>query len=96
VGTARGVELGLATDGPVTTHNGFWLDNPRRYVVDVDGRKSGFAANAYEVKHPLVTRLRIGEHAGRVRFVLDVSPSVRDDVRVRAKGSSVVVELQKR
>ena len=50
------VRLVLRTDGPVAKHKSFWLKNPRRFVVDVPGRRNAFDRLAYELGDRLVQR----------------------------------------
>lgn len=61
----------LPVDGPVGEHVGFWVERPRRYVVDVMQRKSALKQHTYDVQHPMATTVRVGNHDDRVRFVID-------------------------
>ncbi len=94
-GTEIGVELALLTDSKVVDHVSFWLENPRRLVVDVFGAKSAFARHSYGIDHPLAKRLRVGNHPGKVRFVIETDSSVSRDIAVRPSGKSLLVTLSK-
>src|SRR5262249_27123776 len=69
--TDDGVDLTLLTDGPVDTWKTFWLDAPRRLVVDLPGRKSGFSSHTYMIQSGLASRLRTGVHPDKTRFVIE-------------------------
>jgi hypothetical protein len=95
LGSASGVELALLCDGPVADHVTFWLDSPRRLVVDVYGRKSGFNRRGFRIEHQLAKSLRVGEHRDKVRFVIETAPTVSARVRARPSGKALIVELDR-
>ncbi len=86
--------LALLADGDVGDYKSFWLDNPRRLVIDIPHRKNGFAKSDYVIDHPLAQRLRIGNHADHVRFVLETAETVRKEVKIEAKGTALAVVLR--
>jgi hypothetical protein len=55
---------------------GFWLADPTRYVVDVQGGYGDLTKADYAIEHPALTGLRIGEHEGKTRFVFDASDKI--------------------
>jgi len=83
----------LSADGAIGEHHLFWLEQPKRLVVDLMGVGEAVAAPIVAPKHPLLRRVRWGRHDDRVRFVLEVAPQVHDDVRVRPDGASLAVTL---
>lgn len=91
VATDDGVRITLVVDGSVTTHNTFWLENPKRFVVDVTDRGTGFAQSSYALEGPLLQGLRTGRHPDKVRFVLDVDADVSSNVDVNTDGNTVEV-----
>lgn len=95
-GSKSSVELALLTDGPINDHVSFWLDNPKRLVIDVFGRRSGFALKDYRIAHPLVKSLRVGSHHGKVRFVIETANDVSSQVKAKVSGSSLLVELKRK
>lgn len=89
VATDDGVRIVLVVDGPVVTHNTFWLENPKRFVVDVTGRATGFAQSSYALEGPMLQGLRTGRHPDKVRFVLDVDADVSSDVHAKVENNTV-------
>lgn len=90
------VALTLLADGAVSKHDVFWLQNPPRVVVDIPERKSGFQVKLFEVGHPLVNRLRVGQHPGKVRFVIETGKDVAPKIVSEHAGNSVRVEVRRR
>jgi hypothetical protein len=90
------VRLVLRTDGPVAKHKSFWLKNPRRFVVDVPGRRNAFDRLAYELNHPLAERLRVGQHADKVRFVVETSDDVLRKARLTPENDTLIIDLKRR
>ncbi len=88
------VELLLEVDGPASEHSTFWLENPKRYVIDVHGRQSAFAQASYELANPLIHRVRVGRHPDKVRFVLDVDGDATLAEEPRPDGNALVVSLE--
>jgi hypothetical protein len=63
--------LVITGNGAITKVKSFGADVPNRIVVDVYGVAKGFAG----VSRPgagKVAKVRIGEHDGKIRFVLDL------------------------
>ena len=94
--SADKVTLTLLADGTVAKHDVFWLQNPPRVVVDIADRKSGFQVKLFEVGHPLVSRLRVGQHPGKVRFVIETGKDVAPKIVSEHQGNSVRVEMHRR
>lgn len=90
------VRLVLRTDGPVAKHKSFWLKNPRRFVVDVPGRRNAFDRLAYELNHPLAERLRVGQHPNKVRFVVETSEDVLRKARLTPENDTLIIDLKRR
>ena len=90
------VRLVLRTDGPVAKHKSFWLQNPRRFVVDVPGRRNAFDRLAYELNHPLAERLRVGQHPDKVRFVVETSEDVLRKARLTPENDTLIIDLKRR
>jgi type IV pilus assembly protein PilQ len=70
VATANGIEI--EADGPIDNVDSFLLTNPDRVVVDLFGAKSGMSKAKEQFAEGVVSQARIGEHAGKVRVVLDL------------------------
>ena len=90
------VRLVLRTDGPVAKHKSFWLQNPRRFVVDVPGRRNAFDRLNYELNHPLAERLRVGQHPDKVRFVVETSEDVLRKARLTPQNDTLIIDLKRR
>lgn len=90
----EGLELLLRTSGPVERYSSFWLSAPRRYVIDVSGRKSAMQKKSYALDHDLVARLRIGEHSDKVRYVFDTG--VAADVSATKTAAGLRIKMQRR
>ncbi len=69
-----GVVLHLRADGAIESAGSFTLDAPERLVIDLPGLKAGVGRDQLAVDSPQVTRLRIGQHEGMVRVVVDAGP----------------------
>lgn len=88
------LELTLEADAPVEQHVTFWLDAPRRLVIDAPGRANGFEHLSYTVEHPLATKLRVGVHPNKVRYVIETHPDVSSDIVVRRHDAGLRLELR--
>ena len=93
--TAHGVEIVLRTDGPVSSYRTFWLEAPRRLVIDIPGVESLHRGLAFPMQHALVSLLRIGKYADKVRFVVETSDRVARKIEARPEGSDLVVLLRR-
>ena len=94
-GNADRAVMTLTTDGPVSEQQVFWLNNPLRLVVDLPGRQSRLERKLYELNSPLVHRVRVGQHPGKVRFVIETTPSVGRKFSAKRIGNTVRVELRR-
>ncbi len=66
-----GLVLLLMADGEIESAESFTLEDPDRLVIDLAGLLSAVEADRVEVGSPYVERVRIGQHADRVRVVVD-------------------------
>lgn len=96
VSSATGVTLLFTADGPIGAKELFWLQNPTRLVVDLMGRQLAAAAPVVAPDHPWVRRVRVGQHADRARFVVEVAPQVAPQVGAQVDGSAVAITLYAR
>lgn len=69
--TAGGVLVALEADGSIGAVEAFTLENPTRLVVDLPGLTAASSAKSIGVESGLVTGVRVGAHAGKVRVVVD-------------------------
>jgi len=68
---AGGVVLQLRADGAIESAGSFTLDTPDRLVIDLPGLVSDVGRDQITVGAPQAERLRIGQHEGMVRVVVD-------------------------
>ena len=67
-----GVQVSLLTDGPVKTYKSFFLQDPPRFVIDLDGDWQTRRWSDIKVNNDLVKNIRIGRHPDRLRIVMDL------------------------
>ena len=66
-----GVVVDLVADGQIEGAKSFMLENPPRLVVDLPEMKSAVTQNHVAVDHAVVKAVRVGQHEGKVRVVVD-------------------------
>jgi type IV pilus assembly protein PilQ len=66
-----GMLIELAADGSIGNVESFTLENPDRLVIDLPGLASKLTSSPVEVGTAAVQRIRVGQHAGKVRVVVD-------------------------
>lgn len=66
-----GVVVDLAADGRIEGAKSFMLESPPRLVVDLPEMKSAVSQSRVAVDHPVVKAVRVGQHEGKVRVVVD-------------------------
>jgi hypothetical protein len=89
--TGGSTEVTLASGSAASKPHTFWLENPRRYVIDVPGKRD---AKPPEPKGALVNKVRVGSYQDKTRYVLEVAANVQD-ARVEPRGNALVVTLSK-
>ena len=81
----------LKTDKPVKRFQSFQLDEPAQLVVDLYDTAVGLPRNSYDLQHPFLDRLRLGEHGDRTRVVLDLKERVTHSLEPTDQGVEVVL-----
>ncbi|CAM9645660.1 unnamed protein product [Discosporangium mesarthrocarpum] len=76
--TDGGVLVGLTTDGGIGALEAFTLEDPARLVVDLPGMAAASSATSVSVDSDLVTGVRLGAHADKVRIVIDGGSAAGD------------------
>jgi type IV pilus assembly protein PilQ len=66
-----GVVVDLTANGRIEGAKSFMLERPSRLVVDLPEMKSAVKQNRVEVDHAVVKAVRVGQHEGKVRVVVD-------------------------
>ena len=69
--SGQGVLLELQADGQIEGAKSFVLEQPLRLVVDLPGMKSALSESRVAVEHGTVKTVRVGQHEGKVRVVVD-------------------------
>ena len=62
----------VVSDSEISNYNAFVLENPHRLVVDIPGVKHLLSKNVFPFQSPFVSKIKIGQHPGMVRFVVYV------------------------
>jgi general secretion pathway protein D len=92
--TAGGASIRIPIGTPPMRVAHFALERPGRFVIDVYGRSSPAAdVEAIEVTDPLVRRVRVARHRGRMRIVVDLKIDTPPAYVVEEDGGSIVVRL---
>ena len=66
-----GIQVTLMADGKIGDYKSFILKKPPRLVIDVWNVKKEYPKNFIQVDHPLLSRVRVGKHPKKTRFVFD-------------------------
>jgi type IV pilus assembly protein PilQ len=69
--SGEGTLVDLRTDGTLTKVDAFVLENPARLVVDLEGISQAETPARVDVEGTHAARIRVGEHADKVRVVID-------------------------
>jgi type IV pilus assembly protein PilQ len=69
--TPKGTLVHLDADGALQGVESFTLSQPARLVLDLPGVDSKVAENLLQVDSGQVQRIRVGQHQGKVRVVID-------------------------
>ncbi len=72
-GQDSGTLVTLWADGEITDMTHFVIPDPTRLVVDLPGLTNGVSTSKIDVGTDAVARLRVGQHADKVRVVLDAA-----------------------
>jgi type IV pilus assembly protein PilQ len=84
--------VAVQSDGTMDNFDAFALADPDRIVVDFWGARSGVSQQRIPFDDSVVTGVRVGEHADKVRVVLDLSTAVASH-DVQARDNGVYIEL---
>jgi type IV pilus assembly protein PilQ len=81
--TPEGGMIHLKADGSLAGFKTFTLRDPARLVIDLPGIQSGLAQNAVPVGTPQVSRVRVAEHDGKLRVVIDAGQGAGDLAKIQ-------------
>jgi len=93
--TSDGTLLKLQADGLISSVMTFTLDDPARLVIDLLDLENGADLSTRELDSELISRIRVGEHADKIRVVIDggSAPEPFDGRRVVPTPSGLIVAL---
>jgi type IV pilus assembly protein PilQ len=80
-------------NGPIGDYTAFKLQNPPRLVVDIMDVGNLYPSTTLDVGSPLVSKVRLGQHPDKVRFVLDVPTPDVPPYEIEKKENKLVVTL---
>ena len=91
--STSGVALLLHTDGPVEHPESFALKDPARLVIDLPGVTNAAKASRLDVNASGVKRVRLAQHDGKVRVVVDGSTAALAKPQIVPSAEGVMVLL---
>ncbi|HEY7533045.1 MAG TPA: AMIN domain-containing protein, partial [Nitrospiraceae bacterium] len=83
------ITIVLSGDGKLS-HEAKRIDD-RRLVVDIPQVASALQKSSLRVRHPLLTKVRLGHHADKVRVVMDLAPHAA--YSIEPQGAQLRVKL---
>lgn len=87
-------EIVFVGNGPIGDYNAFKLSNPARLVIDIWGVGNLYPSNQVEINTKQVSRLRIGQHPDKIRFVIDSKdPSEVPSYELKREGNKLIATL---
>lgn len=91
---SNGAVIRLAVHGVPTRTEHFALTDPGRYVVDVFGTSARTDhVTTLDVTDPLVRRVRVAQHRGRIRIVVDLKTAQPPAYVVEQRDGTIALEL---
>jgi type IV pilus assembly protein PilQ len=91
----EGTVLMLKGDGRIDGASSFTLQNPSRLVLDIPGVQSAVTTSHIDVGSPEVSRVRVAQHDGKVRVVIDGGSAASSfaDRRIEPSSDGLTVTL---
>ncbi|MDH3974796.1 MAG: type IV pilus secretin PilQ [Deltaproteobacteria bacterium] len=90
------VAVVVTGDGAIGNYNAFRLGKPARVVVDIFNVKNLYKKDKIKVDASLLKAIRVGQHKGKVRLVLDSRNNKASDYFIVKRGKSLVISLGKK
>ncbi len=87
------ITFNIVADGRLGDYNGFRLDSPSRFVLDIWGVKSRYPKRSIKTKNPLIKGVRIGQHPDKVRVVFDPVKSDLPPYQVNRIDNKIIVSF---
>jgi type IV pilus assembly protein PilQ len=88
-----GTLVKIITNGMPGNYNSFGLDSPARLVIDVWGVENLVKDKTIDVDDIYVKRVRIGEHPGKSRIVVDSSKDILPPYSIEKVGNTILVRF---
>ncbi|MDT8318316.1 MAG: AMIN domain-containing protein [bacterium] len=90
---ARGVKVFLGGDGFFGDYTSRLMDKPDRLVIDIKGVKELLDLDELPVNSILLKTVRVGQHPGMLRLVLDLSSAAEVKFDVKSLSDGLLVEI---
>jgi type IV pilus assembly protein PilQ len=88
-----GARVVITGDGYLGDYNSFTLENPARIVVDIIDVKNLFRKNQVNATGVSLKKVRVGQHADKVRLVLDLPAGQSEQHSITRSGKTLIVSL---
>ncbi len=87
-------EIVFVGNAPIGDYNAFKLSNPARLVIDIWGVGNLYPSNQVEINSKQISRLRIGQHPDKIRFVIDSADQAEvPSYELRREGNKLIATL---
>ncbi len=87
------IHVTLVGDGKIGNYNSFKLGDPPRLVIDIWNVEKEYPKNLVQVDHPLLKRVRLGQHPKKARFVFDSARPQLPPFQIQRAENRLVVSL---
>jgi type IV pilus assembly protein PilQ len=77
-----------------TRYSTLKLDQPPRFVLDIDDTKNKMKTKRIPIKHPLIKSIRLGSHKKHTRIVLDLTSS-KTEAKVEEVSTGLDISVQR-
>jgi type IV pilus assembly protein PilQ len=89
----KAVRVTLIADGRIGDYNSFKLNKPARLVIDIWNVKKDYPKKLIQVDHPLLKRVRMGQHPKKTRFVFDSARPQVPQFQISKAENRLIVSL---
>ena len=90
---ANGVKVFLGGDGSFGDYTSRLMENPDRLVIDIKGVKELLDLDELPVNSTLLRAVRVGQHPGMLRLVLDLSANAQVKFDIKALSDGLLIEI---
>ena len=89
----NGVNVFVTGDGSFTDYKSMRMDKPSRLVVDIKGVRELLDVDSLSVNSPLLKAVRVGQHPGMARVVLDFSSGAAIDYDLKSLPNGLLIAV---